>query len=65
MHAQGATEHVNYEQIKMVLDWCVREKKSFLLVLHARHTWEDKVPKEYSDMVKHWREMKWIYVVSE
>jgi len=63
MNYAQAPPHVNYEQISWVVEHFLRAGKKPLLVLHARHVDDRKVPPAYAGLVRGWRERGLLLVV--
>lgn len=63
MNYPGAPPHVNYDQIAWVVEHLYRLGKKPLLVLHARHVQDRKVPPAYLPLVRRWREAGILCVV--
>lgn len=63
MNYAQAPPHVNYEQISWVVEHFERRGKRPLLVLHARHVDDRKIPPEYVGLVRGWRERGLLLVV--
>lgn len=63
MNYAGAPPHVNYEQVAWVVDHLRRQGRKPLLVLHARHVQDKKVPPAYLGLVRGWRESGILYTV--
>jgi pentatricopeptide repeat protein len=49
------TEHVNYEQIDMVVEHLIEQGRKPLLVLQYRHLKYDWVPQEYHGLIRKWK----------
>lgn len=63
MNYAGAPPHVNYDQVAWVVDHLRRQGRRPLLVLHARHVQDKKVPPAYLGLVRAWRESGVLYTV--
>jgi proteinaceous RNase P len=63
MNYAGAAPHVNYAQIAWVVEHLYRQGRKPLLVLHARHVQDKRVPPTFLPLVRRWRESGILYTV--
>jgi hypothetical protein len=58
----GAAKHVDYRQIDWVVQHFVEQKKSVLLILHARHFSSGLMPKSMEHLKKSWLDSGVLYI---